>query len=105
MGNILMDVERPAGEGRAHNLTAFNDPRMKAFIRAMNAVEDQGLLPSPDEVAALSASRPIVVAVAPGDAGGRAVEDRAPRAERMRRERRCGSEATASSGMRSQAEA
>jgi hypothetical protein len=41
-GSILMDVERPAGKGRIHNLTAFNDPRMKAFIRAMNAVEAQG---------------------------------------------------------------
>jgi hypothetical protein len=52
-GKILMDVERPAGEGRVFNLTAFNDPRMKAFIRAMNAVEEQGLLPSGRAVASL----------------------------------------------------
>jgi hypothetical protein len=55
-GSILMDVERPAGEGRVHNLTAFDDPRMKAFIRAMNAVEDQGLLPTEEEVATLPSS-------------------------------------------------
>jgi hypothetical protein len=55
MGPILTDVERPAGKGRVHNLTAFSDPRMKAFIRAMNAVEEQGLLPSDAEVAALPA--------------------------------------------------
>ncbi len=54
-GSILMDVERPAGEGRVHNLTAFDDPRMKAFIRAMNAVEEQGLLPTDEEVASLPA--------------------------------------------------
>jgi hypothetical protein len=53
-GEILMDVERPKeDEGRVYNLTAFKDPRMKAFIRAMNAVEEQGLLPSEDEVKAL----------------------------------------------------
>jgi hypothetical protein len=54
-GSILMDVERPAGEGRVHNLTAFDDPRTKAFIRAMNAVEEQGLLPTPEGVASLPA--------------------------------------------------
>jgi hypothetical protein len=55
-GEILMDVERPAGAGRVYNLSAFNDPRMKAFIRAMHAVEEQGLLPSEAEVAALPES-------------------------------------------------
>jgi GTPase SAR1 family protein len=53
-GEILRDVERPAEDGsRVYNLTAFKDPRMKAFIRAMNAVEQQGLLPTTAEVAAL----------------------------------------------------
>jgi hypothetical protein len=54
-GQILMDVPRPAEGGRVYNLTAFNDPRMKAFIRAMHAVESQGLLPTEAEVAALPA--------------------------------------------------
>jgi RecA/RadA recombinase len=53
-GEILMDVERPKElEGRVYNLTAFKDPRMKAFIRAMHAVEEQGLLPSEEDVDAL----------------------------------------------------
>ncbi len=53
-GEILRDVARPSNDGvRVHNLSAFKDPRMKAFIRAMNAVEDQGLLPDRDAVAAL----------------------------------------------------
>jgi hypothetical protein len=55
-GAILTDVERPTGVGRLHNLTAFNDPKMKAFIRAMGAVDDQGLLPTEGEVAALPPS-------------------------------------------------
>jgi hypothetical protein len=41
---------------RVHNLTAFNDPRMKAFIRAMSAGEEQGLLPTESEVASLPAA-------------------------------------------------
>lgn len=53
-GAILRDVDRPAEDGsRIYNLNAFKDPRMKAFIRVMHAVEDQGLLPTPDEVQAL----------------------------------------------------
>jgi hypothetical protein len=52
-GEILMDVERPAGAGRVFNLSAFKEPRMKAFIRAMHAVEEQGLLPDAAEVRAL----------------------------------------------------
>jgi AAA domain len=53
-GEILRDVERPAADGsRVYNLNAFKDPRMKAFIRAMVAVEEQGLLPTAQEVAAL----------------------------------------------------
>lgn len=56
-GEILRDVERPAEDGsRVYNLNAFKDPRMKAFIRAMNAVEEQGLLPTRDEVVALPAA-------------------------------------------------
>jgi hypothetical protein len=53
-GEILMDVERPQElEVRVYNLTAFKDPRMKAYIRAMHAVEEQGLLPSDEDVLAL----------------------------------------------------
>ncbi|WP_197289153.1 AAA family ATPase [Nocardia sp. NRRL S-836] len=51
-GSVLTDVETPVG-GRAYNLNAFKDPRMKAFIRAMNAVEEQGLLPTVQEVETL----------------------------------------------------
>lgn len=40
-GMLLQDVERPSG-GRVHNLTAFNDPQMKAFVRALVAAEEQG---------------------------------------------------------------
>jgi hypothetical protein len=55
-GEILRDIARPSDDGtRVHNLNAFKDPRMKAFIRAMNAVENQGLLPSEEKVAALPA--------------------------------------------------
>lgn len=51
LGEILMDVERPMeSEERVYNLNAFKDPRMKAFIRVMNQVEAQGLLPSDVEV-------------------------------------------------------
>ena len=50
-GAILRDVNRPALDGlRVYNLSAFRDPRMKAFIRVMNAVEERGLLPSVAEV-------------------------------------------------------
>jgi type II secretory pathway predicted ATPase ExeA len=52
-GGILMDVDRPAGYGRIHNVTAFRDPRMKAFIRTMRRVEAQGLLPTRQELDAL----------------------------------------------------
>lgn len=53
-GSILMDVERPQElDARVYNLTTFKDARMKAYIRAMNAVEDQGLLPDEEEVLAL----------------------------------------------------
>ncbi len=46
-GQILRDVPRPSADGtRVYNLNAFRDPRMKAFIRAMNGVEQQGWLPS-----------------------------------------------------------
>jgi hypothetical protein len=56
-GEILRDVARPSNDGtRVYNLNAFKDPRMKAFIRAMHAVEAQGLLPSPEDVAALPAA-------------------------------------------------
>jgi hypothetical protein len=49
-----MDVERPQElEVRVYNLTASKDPRMKAYIRAMHAVEEQGLLPSDEDVLAL----------------------------------------------------
>jgi hypothetical protein len=47
-GQILADVPRPAGDARVFNLTCFNDPRMKAFIRVMHAVEEAGLLPAVD---------------------------------------------------------
>jgi hypothetical protein len=51
-GEILRDVPRPSEDGRrVYNLNAFKDPRMKAFIRAMHAVEQQGWLPSAKEVA------------------------------------------------------
>jgi len=54
-GEILRDVPRPAAaEGRVYNLTAFRDPRMKAFIRVMHAVEEQGNLPHPDDLAGLA---------------------------------------------------
>jgi GTPase SAR1 family protein len=54
-GEVLRDVERPDVEDgtRVYNLTTFKDPRMKAFIRVMQAVGEQGLLPSEDEVEAL----------------------------------------------------
>lgn len=53
-GEILRDVSRPAGSGdRVYNLNTFRDPRMKAFIRVMNAVEEQGLLPSTTDIASL----------------------------------------------------
>jgi hypothetical protein len=53
-GAILMDVERPQDlEARVYNLTTFKDARMKAYIRAMHAVEEQGLLPDEKEVLAL----------------------------------------------------
>ncbi|MDQ2743004.1 MAG: ATP-binding protein [Chloroflexota bacterium] len=56
-GEILRDVSRPSSDGtRVYNLTAFKDPRMKAFIRAMHAVEAQGMLPTGDEVAGLSSA-------------------------------------------------
>ena len=59
-GEILRDVDRPAEEaGRVYNLTAFKDPRMKAFIRAINAVDEQGWLPTATEVAVLPPSRGI----------------------------------------------
>ena len=45
-GEILTDVPRPTGDAKVFNLTCFNDPRMKAFIRVMHAVEDAGLLPA-----------------------------------------------------------
>lgn len=55
---ILRDVARPSDDGtRVYNLSAFKDPRMKAFIRAMNAVEGQGWLPTHDEVAQLPAGK------------------------------------------------
>ncbi len=55
-GEILRDVSRPARDGsRVYNLNTFRDPRMKAFIRVMNAVEEQGLLPSEGEIAGLPA--------------------------------------------------
>ncbi len=44
-GEILTDVVRPTGDARVFNLTCFRDPRMKAFIRVMHAVEESGLLP------------------------------------------------------------
>ncbi|MDX8152762.1 hypothetical protein SK069_14235 [Patulibacter brassicae] len=50
-GEILRDVPRPSQDGtRVYNLTAFKDPRMKAFIRVMVAVEEQGLLPKKGEL-------------------------------------------------------
>jgi hypothetical protein len=53
-GEILRDVERPSADGsRVYNLNAFKDPRMKAFIRAMHAVEEQGLLPKAADMPAL----------------------------------------------------
>ncbi len=53
-GAILMDVERPKDlEARVYNLTTFRDGRMKAYIRAMHAVEEQGLLPDEEDVLAL----------------------------------------------------
>jgi type II secretory pathway predicted ATPase ExeA len=52
-GQILTDIDRPGDAGRVYNMNTFNDPRMKAFIRVMNQVEGQGLLPSDEEVAAL----------------------------------------------------
>jgi hypothetical protein len=53
-GAILRDVERPSDDAsRVYNLTTFNDPRMKAFIRVMHAVEEPDWLPSHSEVAAL----------------------------------------------------
>jgi hypothetical protein len=55
-GQILRDLSRPAGSGdRVYNLNTFRDPRMKAFIRVMNAVEEQGLLPSATDITALPA--------------------------------------------------
>jgi type II secretory pathway predicted ATPase ExeA len=41
---VLQDVERTGGQ-RVYNLTAFRDPMMKSFIRFMDEVEAQGLLP------------------------------------------------------------
>lgn len=53
-GQILRDVPRPSADGtRVYNLNAFRDPRMKAFIRAMNGVEQQGWLPLRAQIAAL----------------------------------------------------
>jgi hypothetical protein len=52
-GSILMDVERPVGHERIHNLTTFRDPSMKAFIRTIQLVEEQGLLPTSHELEAL----------------------------------------------------
>jgi hypothetical protein len=51
-GRLLRDVERSSG-GRVHNLTAFNDPQMKAFIRAVVAAEEQGRGLTEAEIAAL----------------------------------------------------
>jgi hypothetical protein len=49
---LLRDVERASG-GRVHNLTAFNDPQMKAFIRAIVSAEQQGRGLSEADIAAL----------------------------------------------------
>jgi len=43
MGPILKDVERPTAEGRVYNMTTFNDPAMKAFIRMREAAERSGV--------------------------------------------------------------
>lgn len=36
-GSILRDIERPSGDGRVHNLSAFSDPGMKAIIRMLRS--------------------------------------------------------------------
>lgn len=41
-GDILADVPRIDGEGRHYNLTVFKDPSMKAYVRFLMALEDQG---------------------------------------------------------------
>ncbi|MFC6421947.1 ATP-binding protein [Ornithinimicrobium tianjinense] len=41
-GDILADVPRIDGEGRHYNLTVFRDPSMKAYVRFLMAIEDQG---------------------------------------------------------------
>ena len=47
-GKILGDVDQPAHDGsRVHNLTTFTEAEMKAFVRAVVAVENRGLLPAP----------------------------------------------------------
>ena len=53
-GEILRDVQRPLERGgRVFNLTAFKDPRLKAFIRAMAGIEELGWLPETDELPTL----------------------------------------------------
>jgi len=50
-GEILRDVARPLEPGgRVYNLTAFKDPRLKAFIRTMPGIEDLGWLPDASEI-------------------------------------------------------
>lgn len=43
LGNILRDVEKHEGGGRAFNYTAFSDPSMRAFIRMRFAGEVEGV--------------------------------------------------------------
>jgi hypothetical protein len=47
-GSILSDVQRADGEGRHYNLTVFSDPQMKAYVRFMTVVDEQGLLEEGD---------------------------------------------------------
>jgi len=49
-GSILSDVQRADGEGRHYNLTVFSDPQMKAYVRFMTVVDEQGLLDQADAV-------------------------------------------------------